>query len=47
MSIGDSVLYRNKKAKVTAVKWGLCCIKFVETRKEIWVSVDSLTRQDF
>ena len=47
MRKGDCVIYKNDKAEIIEVKWGLIRIKFVETRKEIWVSVDALTRCDF
>lgn len=47
MQIGDYVVYKSQKAKITEVKWGLYCIKFLETRKQIWVNGDNLIRYDF
>jgi hypothetical protein len=44
MRVGQSVLYKQQEANIVAVKWGLCCIEFLDTRKRIWVSVDALTK---
>lgn len=47
MRIGDKVLYKELKAEIIQTKWGLYCIRFIETRKQIWVTRDSLKRYDF
>ena len=47
MRVGDCVTYKNNKAEIIEVKWGLYRIKFVETRKEIWVNCDALEKYDF
>lgn len=46
MNMGDHVIYKGQKAAIIEIKWGLCCIKFTETRKQIWVTPDVLKRVD-
>lgn len=47
MNVGDYVIYKTKKAQIIETKWGLYCIKFLDTRKQIWVNKDVLTREKF
>lgn len=47
MQIGDHVVYKGQKAQIIEVKWGLYCIKFLDTRKQIWVNSEVLVRYDF
>lgn len=47
MRVGDRVLYKDRKAEIIEVKWGLYCIRFDDTQRQIWVSFDGLTREDF
>ena len=47
MRIGDHVVYKGQKAQIIEVKWGLYCIKFLDTRKQIWVNGEGLERHDF
>lgn len=47
MRVGDNVIYKNERAEIIEIRWGLYCIKFHDTNKQIWVSVDSLKRKDF
>ena len=47
MRVGDFVIYKDQKARIIETKWGLYCIRFIETRKQIWVTIDNLKRYDF
>jgi hypothetical protein len=47
MRTGDFVIYKNQKAKIIETKWGLYCIRFLETHKQIWVNKDTIKRYDF
>lgn len=47
MRTGDKVLYKEKHAIIIEIKWGLYCIRFIETNRQIWVTPESLTRKDF
>ena len=46
MRVGDKVIYQDKAAVIIEIKWGLYCIKFYETRRQIWVTDEKLIRQD-
>lgn len=46
MRAGDKVIYKEKKAVIVEIKWGLCCIKFTDTLKQIWVTQNVLKRHD-
>jgi len=46
MRVGDRVVYKEEKAEIIEMKWGLCCIKFAVARKQIWVTPDVLKRVD-
>jgi len=47
MQVGDNVIYKDQKAEIKEIKWGLYCIRFIATRKHIWVTADALKRKDF
>ena len=47
MQLGDIVVYKDNTAEIIMVKWGLYCIRFLDTRKQIWVAPDLIKRQDF
>lgn len=47
MRVDDRVLYKDRKATIIKIKWGLYCIRFDDTHKEIWVSCDAVIREDF
>ena len=47
MRVGDCVIYKNAKYEVLEIKWGLYCIKPLDAKRKIWVSVDALKRCDF
>lgn len=44
MKIGDAVIYKNQKAEIIGVKWGLYHIKLDDSRKQLWVSCDALEK---
>lgn len=43
MKVGDQVVYKGQVAKIVEIKWGLCCIKFLHTGRQIWVDTKVLT----
>lgn len=47
MQIGDYILYKNKKAQIIEIKWGLYYIKFFDTNKQIWVTLEHIKRDNF
>lgn len=46
MRVNDRVIYKNRLAIVIQIKWGLYCIRFEDTGKQIWVSCDAVVRED-
>lgn len=47
MQTGDTVYYKEQKAIIIEIKWGLYCIRFNETKRQIWVTPETLIRKDF
>lgn len=46
MRVGDHVIYKNDKAEIVEIKWGLYCIRFFHSRKQIWVTPSSIITGD-
>lgn len=44
MNIGEKVFYKGNKAQIIKIKWGLYCIRFDDSPRQIWVAGESLSR---
>lgn len=44
MRIGDHVLHFNRPAEIIDQKWGLFCIRYFDTRQQVWVTLSQISK---